>query len=136
MSSHLCFALFLSLIPFLRILLYLLAHSLPFFVSLLIVFHLQIYLFTLLLCQFISYQLTLPHCLVFPSSTLMPCFLQMLYFSSHPVSIHPDDPVSLQAELLLLDGTLAQWRRTLLSLPALSIYGVSPFVVSHLPIAQ
>lgn len=39
----------------------------------------------------------------------------MLYFYSHPVSIHPNDP-TLQAELLLLDGASAQWRRALLFL--------------------
>lgn len=70
------------------------------------------------------------------STTPVPCFLWMVHFSLHPFSIHPNDLVSLQAELLLLDGTSAQWRHTPLSPPALSVYGVSPFVVSHLPIAQ
>lgn len=70
------------------------------------------------------------------STTPVPCFLWMVHFSLHPFSIHPNDLVSLQAELLLLEGTSAQWRHTPLSPPALSVYGVSPFVVSHLPIAQ
>lgn len=57
-----------------------------------------------------------------------------IYFYSHPVSIHPNDPVSPGAELLLLVGTSAQWRRA--APCALSIYGVSPFVVSRLPTVQ
>lgn len=61
------------------------------------------------------------------STTPVPCFLWMVHSSLHPFSIHPNDPVSFQAELLLLDGTSAHWRHTPLSPPALSVYGVSPF---------
>lgn len=61
-------------------------------------------------------NLTLAHSSQSTLLNLMPCFFffNALFFSPHPVSIHPNDPVSPRAELLLLDGTSAQWRRTLL----------------------
>lgn len=80
-------------------------------------FHSHLYTSLLLYySNFFLMNLTLPHSSLSALFNLMPCFLWMLYFYSHPVSIHPNDPVSPQAELLLLDGTSAQWRRTLLFL--------------------
>lgn len=129
-SLNSIFALLLLLFLFLSPL-----HSLHAPLPLFFLFHCHSYLFTLLLNHHFYLSASLVFLLSF-STTPVPCFLWMVHFSLHPFSIHPNDLVSLQAELLLLDGTSAQWRHTPLSPPALSVYGVSPFVVSHLPIAQ
>lgn len=59
-------------------------------------------------------SLALPHSSLAPSSTKCPVYFKCFIFT-HILSPSIPMTLSLRAELLLLDGTSAQWRRTLLS---------------------
>lgn len=112
MLSHLFFGLFLSSIPSLSLLLSSLAPSPP-FLSLVSLTPQPLYSCINPILSLSTSLCPIPHDL--PSSTKCPVFFKYFIFT-HVLSTSIPMTLSLQAELLLLDGTSAQWRRTLLSL--------------------
>lgn len=119
-------------IPFLSLLLSLLAASPPFLSSVSLP---PLYLFTLVLLQFLSYE---PH--IAPFLTIRPLQPNAL-FSLNALflltsCLHPSQwPCITPGRIITLGWNISSVA-PYSALSALSIYGVSPFVVSHLPTVQ